>query len=721
MLYPKFRIAARRTAALALFLPALVAQAQTPAAMDAMDVMDANEQDYPVVITPTRLKQALADVPASVTILTAETLRLHGVTSVVDALRLVPGMAVMRSTSHDYKINYHGTNTSQPRRMNVLVDGISVYKPGLSRVDWPSLPVSIEDIDRIEVIRGSNSAAYGPNSMMAIINILTRHPKDVDRGLVSLSMDSRDESRMTLRMAGALGSWHVRATYERQGGTGYDVSTRGGADNDGITTERLNLRSHMDLAGGSSLEAHGSLGRAHRQLGRLDPFRTSSQDIHDTDVLVGARLTTLLSPDHEVQVALSANDTRVRQRWDTCWPQLALLPEVYNLSQANPDYIRQMLQGQIPPTGGTARDDELAQIAIQAILALGPNMFAPVCGRTDNDLEESRVQLELQDTYVVSERLRLVSGLGARHQHMRSQTYLAGRATNTLVWMFGHAEFRPSSTVTTNIGGYFESNSLSGDTFSPRLAMNWHLPHQQTLRLVYSEGTRTPDLFEEKARWSQTIYGIDPPLNGSSSVKIAMGLNSAGNTATERIQSTELGYLMQAPRIGLTLDVKLFDDRMSQLLVDHAPMNVSMTGYIPPGSVRLTGLETQMNWDLGSGWSGFMHYTNLLNRQASNDDERRQWSRHSGAVGISRVWPQGWQTSLSHHASSGNGTYETRSSRTTAHLSRALKLGGHAVSAALTLSYLDPAQVTDQVRAFGPFSSGYDSKFSFGGRLSASF
>ncbi|HET6788250.1 MAG TPA: TonB-dependent receptor, partial [Aquabacterium sp.] len=436
-------------------------------------------------------------------------------------LRLVPGMAVMRSTAHDYKINYHGTNTSQPRRLNVLVDGISVYKPGLSRVDWASLPVSIEDIDRIEVTRGSNSSAYGPNSMMAIINILTRHPKDVDRGLVALSADSRDDTRTTLRMAGALGAWHVRATYEQQGSTGYDYSTRGGADHDGITTERLNLRSQVDLAGGSSLETHWSLGRALRQYGRLDPFQTSPQNLRDTDVLAGARLITPLSPDHELQFTLSANETRIRQRWSTCWPQLALLPEVYALSQANPDYILQMLRGQIPPTGGSARDDELAQIAIQAILGLGSGMFMPICGMTDNNADESRVQLEVQDTYVMSDRLRLVGGLGARHQRTSSQTFLAGTATNNLIWVFGHGEFRPSNVLTVNMGGYFESNSLSGDTFSPRLALNWHLPKQQTLRLVYSEGTRTPDLFEERARWSQTLYNIDPPLNGSSTAKIA--------------------------------------------------------------------------------------------------------------------------------------------------------------------------------------------------------
>jgi outer membrane cobalamin receptor len=79
----------------------------------------------------------------------------------------------------DYRVNYHGTNVLVPRRMNVLIDGVSVYQPLFARVDWTSLPIVIDDIDRIEVTRGSNSAAYGPNSLLAIINIISRHPRDV--------------------------------------------------------------------------------------------------------------------------------------------------------------------------------------------------------------------------------------------------------------------------------------------------------------------------------------------------------------------------------------------------------------------------------------------------------------------------------------------------------------------------------------------------------------
>src|SRR3954468_22745407 len=103
-------------AALALLVvtaPPLAAQQQPD------PQLDPTIADYPVVLTPTRLRQSLADVPASVTIITAEMMLHYGITSVPDALRLVPGMAVLQAPGNDYRVNYHGTNILDPHRMNV--------------------------------------------------------------------------------------------------------------------------------------------------------------------------------------------------------------------------------------------------------------------------------------------------------------------------------------------------------------------------------------------------------------------------------------------------------------------------------------------------------------------------------------------------------------------------------------------------------------------------
>ena len=92
------------------------------------------EQEIGVVLTPTRLKQAIRDVPASVTVIESATIRALGISSVADALRLVPGMAVGQGSGNDYRINYHGTNGMVPRRMQVLVDGMSVYHVGYAQI-----------------------------------------------------------------------------------------------------------------------------------------------------------------------------------------------------------------------------------------------------------------------------------------------------------------------------------------------------------------------------------------------------------------------------------------------------------------------------------------------------------------------------------------------------------------------------------------------------------
>src|SRR4051812_29367412 len=172
--------------------------------------LDPAVSDYPVVLTPTRLRQSIAEVPASVTVITAEMIREFGIMNVPDALRLVPGMSVTHVLGNDYRINYHGTNILDPRRMNVLVDGISVYRPALSKVDWKQLPVAIEDIDRIEVTRGPNSAAYGRNSLLAVVNIITKHPSDVERAMLSTTIGSLGTRNITGRIGTTFGTTALR-------------------------------------------------------------------------------------------------------------------------------------------------------------------------------------------------------------------------------------------------------------------------------------------------------------------------------------------------------------------------------------------------------------------------------------------------------------------------------------------------------------------------------
>jgi len=130
------------------------------------------------VLTATRLKQSAAAVPGSMTVIDSELIKASGARDIAELLRLVPGMMVGYTSGNQAAVNYHGTNASDARRMQVLIDGRSVYRAGLATVDWSDIPVAMEDIERIEVFRGPNTVSYGANALMAVVNILTRSPAD---------------------------------------------------------------------------------------------------------------------------------------------------------------------------------------------------------------------------------------------------------------------------------------------------------------------------------------------------------------------------------------------------------------------------------------------------------------------------------------------------------------------------------------------------------------
>lgn len=685
------------------------------------DDIDSTELAYPVVITPTRLRQSLGDVPASVTIITADTIRRYGITRIEEALRLVPGMVVSRATGNEYKINYHGTDASAPRRLNVLIDGVSAYRPGLSRVEWPLLPVALQDVDRIEVTRGPNSASYGPNSMMAVINILTKHPKDVDQGMASVSVGSHHENGATARLATKLAGTHLYVTADNQRDSGYDhISLRGGA-HDSTRVQRLNVRSQTDLGTGSSLELQASLTDGKRDIGYVqDAFQTTAPDQKSTETLVSGKWTRALSSTHEFQIRGFHDKLSTRQSWLTCPLQGLFVPGVRNFVLTHPPLQAVLLGTGTLSTGDPVRDAQLVQ-ELDTLLAPVGGMLGGIqttCGATDQNMVETRTQLELQDTYVVSEALRLVGGMGLRYQSADSATYFDGKVGNTVRWLFGHAEYRPTATTTFNLGGYGESNSLGRNTFSPRLAVNYHLSESQSLRAVYSHGTRTPDLAEVKYNWTETVTGLNPMVMGSTTGRFHF-YDGNPNVTEERITSLELGYLLMLRPAGLTLDSRVFDDRLTQLI--SATTFTELLTVANTGHVHLSGAETQLNWDFAPRWSSWLSYAFLLNRQASTPVETTQYSRHSGGLGISHAPADDWRVSLASYGSTGNGYKERRYARTDLSVSHNFRLGTLPSSSTLVMSYLHTPVINTYLYSVGAYQSSYNDRLALHGTFRVTF
>ena len=172
---------------------------------------DASVADIPHVLTPTRLHQATAEVPGSVTVLDADFIRRTGIKRIAEILRYVPGMLV----AYDIRDNsdavvYHGGPSILPKSFQVLIDGRAQYLAGLAAVSWEDLPVAVEDIQRIEVVRGPAATSFGTNAYQAVINIITNYPQDAFNNEVGVQQGNNRDTYLYARTTGDKGIHHWR-------------------------------------------------------------------------------------------------------------------------------------------------------------------------------------------------------------------------------------------------------------------------------------------------------------------------------------------------------------------------------------------------------------------------------------------------------------------------------------------------------------------------------
>jgi iron complex outermembrane receptor protein len=157
------------------------------------------------VISPAKQAQPLADAASAIFVITQEDLRRTGVTSVPEALRMVPGMQVARIDANKWAVTARGFNGRFANKLLVLIDGRTVYTPTFSGVYWEVQDLLLEDVERIEVIRGPGASLWGANAVNGVINILTKHAADTQGGLVSLTVGNEERAIVGLRYGGQVG------------------------------------------------------------------------------------------------------------------------------------------------------------------------------------------------------------------------------------------------------------------------------------------------------------------------------------------------------------------------------------------------------------------------------------------------------------------------------------------------------------------------------------
>lgn len=533
--------------------------------------MDGTQFEMPVVLTAARLRQSQLDTPASVTVIESDTIAALGFKNIEEIFRLVPGMMVGYHSGFGEKapsVSYHGTNAPEHRRLQVLIDGRSVFKPGLARVEWVDIPLAVEDIARIEVIRGPNSAAYGANSYLGIINIMTKHPSTEKGTTVKLTSGSRDVKDSYVNISSNILSTDFRWTIGTKQKSGFDNLYKGGENRDGSEGIYTNLRTFTELSPVLTMEwQFGYKNGVNEQVRNLDQKEElvtylEEEDIEAQDYFLWNRMYLQYSKNQSGHFQVYSQKFVRTSEWDVC-----------------------LVDG------------------VQNALSLAEH-----CGVLNKNLDEQKTEFEYQHTSVWSGTARSVTGLRIRLDELDSTTYSDGHIENTNISAFFNLEYKWKNYLTSNLGGMWEEDELNGSSFSPRLAVNYHLNQNHTVRFIYSEAIRSPDLFEQEGQLIYEIEGTsisgsgDDPfvynrgdwfaLDGQDDLHVATGM-----LENEKIYSHEISYFGLFPLINAQLDLKVFKDDLNGLItqaLDHDPKKP----LISENRLVHKGIEGRFRWSI---------------------------------------------------------------------------------------------------------------------------
>jgi iron complex outermembrane receptor protein len=158
------------------------------------------------VVSASRRPESLPATAAAVAVLTRDDIRRSGAQSLPDALRLVPGVEVMRLDADKWAVGIRGFTSRTTNKLLVLVDGRSVYDPLFSGVFWETLEMPIALIERIEVVRGPGGTQWGANAVNGVINIITRRAGDLPASGANLGAGTLERSVASAHVAGELGT-----------------------------------------------------------------------------------------------------------------------------------------------------------------------------------------------------------------------------------------------------------------------------------------------------------------------------------------------------------------------------------------------------------------------------------------------------------------------------------------------------------------------------------
>jgi iron complex outermembrane recepter protein len=260
---------------------AVVNEPVAVAAADDFTSMDLEQLMAMEVTGVTRRAGSYAKSPAAIFVLTGEDIHRSGARTIADALRLVPGLQVVRTNAQSYTVTARGFGAD---KLQVLLDGRSVYTPLSSTVFWDVFDTNLEDIARIEVIRGPGATVWGANAVNGVINIITRPAADSTGTSVYAGGGDEERAFGGFRSGGAIGDSGHGRVYAR--GRERDASERadGREVADGQTQQQAGARIDTGLGALGSLSLTGDIYETHSYSATITPGVNDTTDASGRNV-----------------------------------------------------------------------------------------------------------------------------------------------------------------------------------------------------------------------------------------------------------------------------------------------------------------------------------------------------------------------------------------------------------------------------------------------------
>jgi iron complex outermembrane receptor protein len=563
------------------------------------------------VSSVSRRNQSLSNVPAAAFVVTSEDIRRSGALALPDVLRMVPGLQVAQVDSGRYAVTSRGFNGRFANKLQVLIDGRSVYHPFFSGTIWEYDPIPLEDIERIEVIRGAGAAMWGVNAVNGVINIISRHSGTQRGGMVAATVGTNGQGQLYTRAGGLIdpdSSWKLSA----QGRTAQPSRQQANDQysEDSLANGIVDFRFDRALGAGRDIGIWANAGSS--TVGDLYPI---TPNVLNPSTLISVPVTQ----------KISMQTLGARYRWLT--------------GQGIESSIQTSFSG--------------STIDLKGALEVNTTQF----------------DIDYQGRYTFAEHDLL---WGASHRTATDEIWAKyvieiGKPefTQRTTGFFIHDNWTLiQDTLQFGLGARWDQTNLGGNTFSPNATLMWTPTRRDTLWVKYAKAPRMP----ARAEFDVTMYtGYVPPPYPSLPP-------SPGNLATafkarpgaqplfqETMEGFELGYRTQLTQqfgVDATVYRYRYSDIVSSTLGSAAltmlygmPVVIQNLDRCNCGNGWLSGAELNVDWMLSPSWRMQLSYaythvamddsTNPVT-QAHGLELERGTARHYGSLRSQ------WNVSSSH-------------------------------------------------------------------------